>query len=63
MSDSFFAKTGALEGRNLVPNVEIVVDLLKVAVGGLAQQALLNIAELFRLILVLYHFNTLINNT
>ena len=62
MSDSFFAKTGALEGRNLVPNVEIVVDLLKVAVGGLAQQALLNIAELFRLILVLYHFNTLINN-
>ena len=63
MSDSFFAKTGALEGRNLVPNVEIVVDLLKIAVGGLAQQALLNIAELFRLILVLYHFNTLINNT
>ena len=62
MSDSFFAKTGALEGRNLVPNVEIVVDLLKVAVGGLAQQALLNIAELFRLILVLYHFNTLMNN-
>ena len=62
MSDSFFAKTGALEGRNLVPNVEIVVDLLKIAVGGLAQQALLNIAELFRLILVLYHFNTLMNN-